>query len=289
MKPYISLREIYQHLGNFMTVACRRVAPFSLLFLSFIIQHPSSSIAVAGQWPSVFRGVVVADLPAAPESGLAGRAAQAGSPMGVRVVSVEESSQAYLADLRPEDLILQIHGEAVHSIDEFAVRSNGLKAERAMAVTVLVFRNGLPHALHLHLFSYPILGEWGVTFIPDFDLRFGEPRTGLDYWRRLGRGFEEAGKPREALNAYLNGLHNVPTDAATALKVTELLSRASQQHLSGGALGEGITLLRQAVHMMERLFDYPLTDEQLGTVKRQLKETLRALRTFSAAQKISRQ
>lgn len=245
---------------------------FVVGFLTSIIQHPSSSIAVAAQWPSVFRGVVVA-----------------GSLLGVRVVSVEEASQAYLADLRPEDLIIQIQSQAVHSIDEFATRSNQLKAERAIEVTVLVFRNGLPRELHLHLFSYPILGEWGITFIPDVDLRFGEPRTGLDYWRRLGRGFEEAGKAQEALNAYLNGLHNVPTDAATALKVTELLSRASQQRLSGGALGEGIASLRQAVHMMERLFDYPLTDEQLGTVKRQLEETLRALRLFSASQRISRQ
>lgn len=220
--------------------------------------------AFAGELPSLFRGVVVAD-----------------SPVGVRVVSLEESSQAYLADLRPEDIVVHIQGREVHSIDEFAALSHELKG-RAVRVTVLVFRNGLPRELTLHLYSVPVLREWGVEFVPDHDVRFADPRVGLDYWRRLGRGFEEAGKPTEALDAYLNGLHNVPTDTATALKVMDLFSRASQQHLAGGELADGIASLQQALAMMENLFDEPLTEDQLQAIKRQLEETLRTLRQLSS-------
>ena len=239
-----------------------------LLFFVFFTNHWSLvtdhsrhwSLVTASERPSLFRGIVVAD-----------------SSVGVRVVSLEESSQAYLADLRPEDIIVQIQGHPLHSIDEFAALSQELKG-RAMTATVLVFRNGVPRELTLHLYSFPVLRAWGIEFVPDVDVRFAEPQIGLDYWRRLGRGFEDAHKPAEALDAYLNGLHNVPTDAATALKVTELFSQESRAQFSDGRLAEGITSLQRALTMMEQLFEEPLTEAQLQTVKRQLEDTLRSLR-----------
>ena len=205
----------------------------------------------------------------------------ADSPLGVRVVSVEDASQAALADLRPDDIIVQIDAGEVHSIDDFAKRSAALRG-RAVETTVLVFRNGGPRELRLHLYSYPILNAWGLQFVPEHDVRFAQPQIGLEYWARLGKGFEEAGKPSEALNAYLNALHNVPTDVPAALKVSGLFSQVSRQRLADGQLADGIALLRQALAMLEKLFNYPLTDEQLQTVRSQLQETLRALRDVSA-------
>jgi hypothetical protein len=226
------------------------------------------TLAHAAQFPSVFRGVVVAD-----------------SPLGVRVVSVEEFSQAYLADLRPDDIIVRVHDEEFHSIDEFAVLSTALKG-RATSVKVLIFRNSVPREITLHLYSYPVLREWGLEFVPDHDVRFVEPKVGLDYWVRLGRGFEDAGKPGEALNAYLNGLHNVPRDVSTALKVSVLYSQFSRRSLRDGRLPDGIARLDQSLLVMERLFDYSLTDEQLETVRDHLRNTLESLRASTAAQEI---
>ena len=237
-----------------------------VFFITYSLSHFITPLAFgAGQLPSLFRGVVVAE-----------------STLGVRVVSVEESSQASLADLRPEDVIIRIHGQEIHSLDEFATLSTALKG-RAVKADVLVFRNGSPRELVLHLYSYPVLREWGIEFVPEHDVRFAETRVGLDYWRRLGRGFEEAGKPAEALNAYLNGLHNVPTDAATALKASRLFSTVSRQRLQEGALAEGIASLHNAVRVLQKLFDYPLSDEDLQAIKQQLEDTLRTLRTVSAS------
>lgn len=255
-------RVASQQTRPFPTHLLRIIIRVSYLLFFTLTTHHSS---LATQWPSLFRGVVVAD-----------------SQLGVRVVSVEESSQAYLADLRPEDLIISVQGEEIHSIDDFARRSNELKG-RATTATVLVFRNGVPRELTVHLFSYPILGAWGVEFIPDVDIRFADPKIGLDYWRRLGRGFEGAGKSAEALQAYLNGLHNVPTDSDTAVKVTELFSLASQRQLQQDQPAEGLASLRQALSMLEKLFDAPLTEEELQRIRTQLQATLQALRAFSAS------
>ena len=221
---------------------------------------------VAAQLPSLFRGVAVAD-----------------SPLGVRIVSVEETSQAYMADLRPEDIIVRIQGAEVRSIDEFAVVSNMLKG-RAVSTTLLIFRGGSPREVVLHLYSYPVLKRWGVAFVPDHDLRFAQTQTGLEYWVRLGRGFEEAGKPAEALDAYLNALHNVPDDLAAAFKASELLSQVSRQRLADGSLEAGIAALRDALLMLERLFNEPLTDAQLQTVRAELRDTLEALRAVRGQQ-----
>jgi len=230
---------------------------FTLWFSPFTL-HPSPT--TAEQWPSLFRGVIVAD-----------------SSVGVRVVSVEETSQAFQADLRPEDVIVSVDGREVHSIDEFATVSTALKG-RAVLATVLVFRRGAPREIRVHLYSYPVLQMWGLEFIPEHDIRFAEPRNGLEYWTRLGRGFEEAGKPTDALNAYLNGLHNVPDDSATALRVAELFASQGQEHLRTRRLVEGLASLRQAVVVFEKLFDYPMTDDELQRINHQLEETLQALR-----------
>jgi membrane-associated protease RseP (regulator of RpoE activity) len=218
----------------------------------------------AAERPSLFRGVVVAD-----------------SPVGVRVVNVEEASQAALADLRAEDVIVQVGDADVRSIDDFAALSIALKGRTAL-VRVLVFRNGVPKELSLHLYSYPVLREWKVAFIPDHGIRFAEPRTALDYWRRQGRGFDGAGKTGEALDAYLNGLHHAPTDAPTALKASELCSRLSREQLARGRTAAGIASLRTAVLLLERLFDYPLSTQELESVRAQLRSVLDTLKTSTA-------
>jgi hypothetical protein len=215
--------------------------------------------------PSLFRGVVVAD-----------------SPLGVRVVSVEESSQAYRADLRPEDIIVRVDDREVPGIDQFAALSASLRGQ-AVAAAVLVFRNGAPKQLALHLYSYPVLEEWGVEFIPQHDLRFAEPGVGLAYWARMGRGFEEAGKPAEALDAYLNGLHQKPDDVSVALAASRLYGRLSREHAERAELPHGIAALRDSVAILERSFHYPLTDAQLTVVKHQLTVTLETLRSMRAA------
>jgi hypothetical protein len=232
----------------------------AVITLSLVACCLSLSSVFAGSWPSLFRGVIVAD-----------------SQVGVRVVSVEESSQAFQADLRPEDIIVSVDGSEVRSIDEFAGLSTSMKG-RATLATVVVFRRGAPREIRVHLYSYPVLRTWGIEFIPEHDLRFAQAHIGLEYWTRMGRGFEEARKPGDALNAYLNGLHNVPADAATALKVAELFASIGQEHLRRRRLAEGIGSLGQAVLVFEKLFDYQMTDDELQRIKHQLEETLLALR-----------
>ncbi len=215
---------------------------------------------MATQWPSLFRGVVVAD-----------------SALGVRVASVEERSQAALCDLRPEDVIVQINDMAVRGIDEFATVSGSLRG-RVFKTALVVLRNGQPRELTLHLYRMPILRQWELSFIPEHDLRFVDPSAGSAYWSNLGRGFEEAKEPERALNAYLNGLHNDPQNLEVALKVSELLWRIGRQQLEQRRLGESVTALQHATTLLTHAFDEPLTGAQLQQVKTQLQQTLDVLR-----------
>jgi hypothetical protein len=216
--------------------------------------------AHAASIPSLFRGIVVAD-----------------SPVGVRVISVEADAPAALADLRAEDIIVRVQQADVRSIDEFSHLSTQLKGQ-ATRIRVLVFRAGQRRELQLHAYSYPLLERWGVEFIPEYDLRFAEARVGAAYWQRLGRGFEEAGKPGEALNAYLNGLHLTPADAHLAAQAGVLWLQVTQQRLRERQLIEGLGALGQASAFLQRLFDYPLTTPQLIQLRDELKATLAALK-----------
>ena len=235
----------------------------SLFLLTYSRTHLLTS--EAAELPSLFRGVVVAD-----------------SPVGVRVVSVDEASPAARADVRPDDIIIRVNDQELHAIDEFAALSMRLKG-RATSAQVLVFRDGSPIELRLHLFSDPILQAWGVEVVPDYDFRFADPRVGFEYWRRLGHGFEIAQDSERALNAYLNALHNVPTDTATALKASQLFCQISQRQLAQGRLADGTIALRHAVQLMEKLFAQPLDTEQLQVIRQQLQATLEGLRQTAAA------
>lgn len=236
-----------------------------VLFFASIIYNLSFITAAAVQRPSVFRGVVLAD-----------------SSSGVRVVSVDEGSQAHLADLRPEDIIVRVHDRDVHTIDEFAVVSGELRGA-VEAAKVLIFRNGTPHELTLHLYSFPVLRSWQIEVVPEHDIRFADPATGREYWLGLGRGFEEAEHPEQALGAYLNALHNVPDDVPTALKVSGLYTALSRERLKAGDLAGGIDRLNRAVTIMNGLFTRRLTLEQMESVKQQLTEALHSLRDASRA------
>ena len=214
----------------------------------------------AEEWPSVFRGVVVAD-----------------SPSGVRVISVEPTAAAFSADLRPEDVILQIGDEPIHTIDEFAVLSKALKG-RAAKTRLLILRNGQPKEMLLTLYSDPLQREWGLTFMPNQELRFVDANAGRSYWANLGRGFEEAGQAGQALDAYLNALHHTPQDLALAMKASELMSTIAVRHVEAGRVPEALGVLGQQVTLLNNLFNHPLTDEQLRSVRVQLQSTITRLK-----------
>jgi len=228
---------------------------------SLLTTNQSPVTAFAGQLPSLFRGVVVAN-----------------SPAGVRIVSVEETSQASLADLRSEDIIVQINDTPVRSIDEFAVLSHALKGHTTTA-TVVVFRHGQPLEVVLHLYSFPLLRHWDLLFIPEHDVRFADPQAGLGYWVRLGRGFEIEGLLEQALNAYLNALHNEPTQLEVALKACDLLWQIAQHRLAHQQMSEAVAALQHGTLLLKRLFDHPLNEAELQLIRQRLEETVKLLQT----------
>ena len=229
-----------------------------LLFLGSWVSGLGS--VAAGPLPSLFRGVVVVD-----------------HPLGVRVVSVEESSQAALADLRSDDVLVQLNDTAIKTIDEFAMVSLALRGQ-AVKARVVVLRDGQPRELFVHLYSYPLLRQWELYFVPEHDLRFIEPKAGLAYWLRLARGLETAHDPEPALNAYLNALHQDPAQLDVAVQAEELMWEMARARLAQHRLPDALAALEQGTTLLRHLFDHPLDGVQLELVKHQLQETLALLR-----------
>lgn len=231
-----------------------------LTIVSFTLHLSPFTEVSAAQLPSLFRGVMVVN-----------------GPLGVRVVSVEETSQAFLSDLRSEDVILQINGTAIHTIDEFAAISQQLKG-RAAKATLLVLRNDQLQELTVHLYSVPVLQQWDLSFVPEHDIRFADPTAGVAYWMRLARGFQEAGDLEHALNAVLNALHNDPGRLDVALRAADLLWAIARAQLARGQLSGALAPLDHGTTLLERLMAHSLTVSQLQSVRHQLEETVAALR-----------
>ena len=236
----------------------RRVTRF-LIFYLLTTYYLLLTTAQAAQRPSLFRGVVAAD-----------------SPDGVRIVSVEESSQAFLADLRPEDILMQVDNTPTGTIDQFGAASQALKGKASKA-NVVVLRNGQPVQLLVHLYSYPILRRWRLSFIPNDEFRFADPHAGLGYWGRMARGFEGAGDEGRALDAYLNALHYEPDRRDVAVKIAELFWRIGRQRLQQHRMAEALGSLDQGTVLLEQLFEQPLEDAELQGIKSELEQTVQAI------------
>ena len=239
-----------------MKTSMRAVALICVIVIS------GARSASAANLPSLFRGIVVAD-----------------STAGVRIVSVDDGSQAFLADLRAEDIILRIDDMDVRRINEFATLSLALKG-RAVRAQMVILRNGQPRTVELHLYSYPILQRWDIRLVPDYDFHFIEPSAGRDYWTRLGRGFEIAHDSEHALAAYGNALHNMPDDVTLAMKVSELLGNVAHWHLERKELPQALEAFDNHTRLLARLFDEPLTEAQVQTVKSRLEQVLKELRAY---------
>lgn len=229
------------------------------IFFTLITGHSSLSTVFAAQSPSLFRGIVVAN-----------------SDLGARIISIEDGSQAALVDLRPEDVIVRINDNPIKTIDEFAVVSESLKGKAANA-TLVVMRNGEPRQVLLHLYSIPVLRQWGLWFIPEYEFRFADSKAGVAYWVRMGRGFEEAHRPADAVNAYLNALHNDPTQLDVAVEVTRLLWQIAKQHLEQHHVPDALASIQQGTTIFGKLMDQPLDETQLKLLRHELQETLDAL------------
>jgi tetratricopeptide (TPR) repeat protein len=186
------------------------------------------------------------------------------------------------AGIRPEDVILQIDEHTIKTIDGFAALSTALRG-RVPTVRVVLLRNGQPREVALHIYSYPLLREWELTFVPDYELRFIDPSAGRSYWANLGRGFEEAGQADQALTAYLNALHHVPADAELAMKAANLYALIAHRHLDAGRIPEALGALGQQTTLLTHLFDRPLDAAQLQAVKAQLQQTLEGIRQARAS------
>ena len=228
--------------------------------LTYSLTHLLTPLVCAESLPSLFRGIIVAN-----------------GPLGVRVVSVEEQSQASLSDLRPEDVIVQVNGETVKTIDDFAVLSQHLTG-RSTRAAVLVLRNGEPQELLVHLYSVPILRQWGLSFVPEHDLRFVAPSAAVAYWMRLSRGFQDAKDLERALNAVLNALHHDAGNLELALKASDVLWAIARQRLTARRIPQAFTSIQHATTLLQHLFHHPLTEAQLEAVRAQLQETLAVLR-----------
>ena len=213
----------------------------------------------AAQLPSLFRGVVVAD-----------------GPEGVRIVTVDESSQAAQADLRPEDILVQVDNTPVGTIDQFSAVSQSLRG-RVVKANVVVLRNNQPHQVLLHLYSYPILRQWRLSFVPNDEFRFADSTAGVEYWSRMGRGFEEAGDADRALDAYLNALHYDPDRRELAVKVAQMFWRIGRQRLEQHKTAAALRAIDQGTMLLQRLFEQPLGDAQLQAIKTELEQTVRTM------------
>lgn len=244
---------------TFTLFVTRPPSLITFFIIVLVTGHSSLDTLSAAQLPSLFRGIVVAE-----------------AELGVRVLSVEPASQAYLADLRPEDIIVQVNDTSVHSLDEFAALSQTLKGH-AVKATLVILRYGEPRQLRLHLYSYPLLQHWEVTFVPEHDVRFADPATGAGYWVRLGRGFETAQQSKEALDAYLNALHNVPTDPSVAIKAANLFWEMAHQQLQAHDLQAAVVSLQRGTAMLKRLFDYSLDADELASIKTRLEQVVQDL------------
>lgn len=219
----------------------------------------SGATVAAEEWPSLFRGTTVGE----------------GQP-GVTVVFLRDDAFALYAGLRAGDHIVAIDEEPVNSLDDFAVMSRALAGKRT-DVPVTVVRAGARITATLSLESPTVRSAWGLAFIPDYSLRFVDPKAAKRYWSDRGAKELLDGHDVVAMRSLLNALHYAPESYDVALALCESVMRQGETLWKEGQRAEALGVLKQAMALYRQAATKPLTAQHWARIKRSLQQLLRTL------------
>lgn len=200
---------------------------------------------------------------------------------GVKVVEIFPGSPGETSGIKVGDLIVEVDGEEVRTLEAFVAKSKALQDKKPEA-TLLVLRGGKLENMVISAYSVSVYQAWKEKVLPPQDTILGGVSL-FQYWTEKGKKKLDENQrdiPRdiklsnyeEAIKSFFYALHYAPTSVEVGLLVADTYGNMAKFYQDGGALPEAAEYYRKAADFYEKCSKKTTKEEDLRKILSSLKE-----------------
>ncbi len=178
---------------------------------------------------------------------------------GLMVIEAQEGSPAYNAGLKTGDVVVEVDGKKVKSIEEYVNISRELKNKK-VETTLTIRREGVLYDAVIRIYSIPIHEQWDQKVTKPIELPKEVTQSPYEYWSSKGRmTLKKFGKTapfeenveicNEAIKYFFNSLHYQTDSINTALLIAKLYHELGKLYQINGDSKESIKYYKDSIKL----------------------------------------
>ncbi|MFN3466903.1 MAG: PDZ domain-containing protein [Candidatus Brocadiales bacterium] len=205
---------------------------------------------------------------------------------GVKVVEIYPRCPSERAGIMVGDLILEIDGQKIKTLDEFARMSKAM-GDRQTEASLLLIRKGKLHNLQVVIYSTPVFKEWQEKVLPPPEGSVGGVSL-FQYYVEKGKAKLEENKQGGSLEAQLTrnqeairylfyALHYAPTEVGVVLLAADTHMNMAGLYLKSGQTALAVENYARAAGLYEKCSKRHVAEEELERILSHLQEVEKEL------------
>ncbi|MFQ5964660.1 MAG: PDZ domain-containing protein [Candidatus Scalinduaceae bacterium] len=234
-------------------------------FLIFMIAMSSINFASPIFAQSIFSGLILSER-----------------KDGLKVIDVQKGSPSFDAGLKSGDVILEIDGKKIKSLDDYVIISSEIKDKKVEA-SLTVVREGVSYEAVIIIYSVPIHHHWEEKVSKPKELPQGLTNSPYTYWTNKGNrilkktnnkaSFEaKVGNYNEAIKYLYNGLHYQPKSIGTAIQIAKSYHELGNTYLNNGVINKGIKSYKDSIRLYANCLKKTQNEDYLKLILTSLQE-----------------
>ncbi len=206
---------------------------------------------------------------------------------GLKVIDVQKGSPGFDAGLKTGDVLLEIDGNKIKSLEDYIKISRETKNKKVEA-SLTVLREGVRYDAVLKVYSVPIYQHWNEKVIRPIELPRGTTNSPYAYWVGKGNRTLKKSESQEtfetkvvnynkAIKDLYNGLHHQPESIDTALQIAKSYQGLGSLYLNNGIIKEGIKNYKYSIRLYTNCLKKTRKDDYLKLILANLQEIEKGL------------
>ncbi len=201
---------------------------------------------------------------------------------GLNVVDVQKGSPGFDAGLKVGDIVLEIEGKKINSLDNYVKISRKIRNEK-VEVSLTIFRKGIRYEAVIKTYSIPIYQNWNEKVAKPTGTPQKLKVSPYEYW--VGKGNRALQKSKtqetfetkvtnytEAIKYLYRGLHYQPESIDTALQIAKSYHTLGKLYLNNGIIKESIKKYKNSIRLYTYCFEKTQKEDYLKLILTSLQE-----------------
>lgn len=177
---------------------------------------------------------------------------------GVKVVEVYPGSSANSSGIKVGDLLVEIEGVQIKTLEDFVARSKALEGKKP-ELALLILRAGKLQNATLSGYSVPVFKTWQEKVLPPPHSTLGGVSL-FQYWTEKGRKKRDENKGdspldvqlvncEEARDFFFYALHYSPTSLEVALLIADTYGTTARIYQDKGSLPQAVEYYKKSADL----------------------------------------